>query len=131
MTRRIAFPILCITTLVLGGGTAAVAKHRPPPKIQVGSYSGATLPDGESIAVVLNPGRQTGSITYCSMTAPFTVSGKSFAVFYQDPVSLDTINATGTFRAKRKRSGKIHATVAGSVAPNGCDATPQTFALRH
>ena len=81
--------------------------------------------------MTLNPGRTSGAIYYCAMTATLTVTGKSFAVFYQDPVSLDTINATGTFRAKRKRSGKIHATVAGSVAPAGCDATPQTFALRH
>jgi hypothetical protein len=131
MIRRIAIvPILCLSAIALTGGTAAVAKKRPPPKIKVGSYLGTTSPDGVNISVALDPGRASGSIFYCSMTAPFTVSGKSFSVVYLDPVSGDSISASGTFKAKRKRSGKVAASVAGSVGPNGCDSTPQTFALR-
>jgi hypothetical protein len=131
MTRRIALvSSICFAAFALMGGTAAVAKHRPPPKPQAGSYSGTTS-EGIDISVALNPGRASGSISYCGLTAPFTVSGKSFAVEYQDPVSGDSVSASGTFKAKRKRSGKVVSTVAGTVGPNGCSSAPQTFALRH
>jgi hypothetical protein len=120
MIRRIA--IVCVAALALAGATSAVAKKKKP-KIPVGAYVGATT-DGIPLTVTLNPGRQTGSIAYCSMTAPITVSAGSFAVSYQDPASGDTISATGLFRAKKR-------SVSGSVAPNGCDATQQTYFAKH
>jgi hypothetical protein len=123
MLRRIAIvSIVCVAALAFTGGTA-VAKKKP--KIKVGPYVGTTS-NGIPLTVTLNPGRKSGSIVYCSMTAAFTVSGKSFAVFYQDPVSLDTINATGTFQAKRNKKRWV----SGTVAPNGCDSTPQTYTLK-
>lgn len=129
MFRRFAFPILCIAVLVLAGGTTAMAKHRPPPKPKVGTYLGTTS-NGIDVSVALNPGRTSGSLSYCGLLGPFTVSGKSFSVAFQDPVSGDSISGTGTFKAKRKRSGKVVSTVSGSLGPSGCDASPQTFALR-
>jgi hypothetical protein len=119
MVRRIV--ICSIAVLALLGATDAVAKKKKP-KILVGPYAGMTIPDGIQITVTLNPGRTTGSITYCSMTAPFTVSGGAFTVAYTDPVSSDSITASGFFSAKKR-------SVSGSVAPNGCDSVPQNFAL--
>jgi hypothetical protein len=119
MTRKIA--IVCIAALAFTGAADAVAKKKP--KIKVGPYVGTTA-DGIPMTVTLNPGRTTGSVAYCSLTAPIAVSGGSFAVSYQDPVTLETINATGRFSAKKK-------TVSGTVAPNGCDSTPQIYTLHH
>jgi hypothetical protein len=119
MIRRIA--IACVALVALMGATDAVAKKKKP-KIKVGPYVGTTS-DGIPLNVTLNPGRASGSITYCAMTATFTVSAGSFAVSYQDPVSLDTISATGRFNAKKR-------SVAGTVAPNGCDSTPQSYILK-
>jgi hypothetical protein len=116
MVRRIV--ICCIAALAILGATDAVAKKKKP-KIPVGPYVGTTS-DGIAITVTLNPGRTTGSVSYCSMVAPITVSGGAFAVSYTDPVSTDSINASGFFSAKRR-------SVSGSVAPNGCDSVPQTF----
>lgn len=127
MIRRIA--IACIAVVALMGATDAVAKRKKP-KLKVGDYVGTTS-NGIQMTVTLNPGRTSGAIYYCAMTATLTVTGKSFAVFYQDPVSLDTINASGTFKAKRRRSGSVKGSVFGTIEPNGCDASPQTFALRH
>jgi hypothetical protein len=130
MFRRIAIlSILCVAALALSAGSAAVAKKKPPPKLKLGAYVGTTS-NGIPLTVTLNPGRTSGSIYYCSMTTTFTVTGKSFAVFYQDLLTLDTIGAAGTFKAKRKPSGKVVGTVAGSIDPNGCDSAPQTFALQ-
>jgi hypothetical protein len=123
MLRKLA--IACVALVALMGATDAVAKKKKP-KIPVGPYVGTTS-NGIPINVTLDPGRATGSITYCAMTATFTVSGgvssKSFTVSHTDPVSLDSINANGTFSAKKR-------TVTGAIGPNGCDSTPQTFVLR-
>jgi hypothetical protein len=118
MIRRIA--VVTVAILALTGGTAAVAKKKP--KIKTGTYIGTTS-NGISMSVTLDVGRKSGSVSYCGMFAPFTVSGKSFAVTYQDPVSFDTIVASGLFNAKKK-------TVSGSIGPNGCDSTAQTFTLQ-
>jgi hypothetical protein len=132
MIRRIA--IACIAVIALIGATDAAAKMKP--KLKVGDYVGTTS-NGIETTVTLDPGRTSGSITYCSMTATFTLSGKSFALNYQDPVSLGTINASGRFKVKKRsvnpRTGKIkwQSVVSGTVEPNGCDTSPQTFALRH
>ena len=67
-----------------------------------------------------------------SMTAPFTVKGvKSFSVAHLDPVSGDGITASGTFKAKRKRSGKWDSwPVAGSLlGPERLQCHPQASAL--
>jgi hypothetical protein len=122
MIRRIA--IACVALVALMGATDALAKKKKP-KVPVGPYVGATS-DGIPLTVTLDPGRATGSIAYCSMTATFTVSGsvsaKSFAVSYVEPVTQDTINATGFFSAKKR-------SVSGTIAPNGCDSVPQTYAI--
>jgi hypothetical protein len=127
MFRRIA--IACVALVALMGASDAIAKKRPKPKIKVGEYVGTTT-DGIPLTVTLDPGRASGSIAYCSQTAPFTVNGKSFTVFQQDPLTLDTINSTGTFHAKRRRSGKVSAWVSGTMEPNGCDSVPQTYRLK-
>jgi hypothetical protein len=120
MIRRIA--ILCIAALALTGGTAAVAKKKKKPKVPTGPYVGTTS-NGIPLTVMLDAGRKTGSITYCAMTATFTVSANAFAVSHQDPVSLDTIVATGRFNAKQR-------SVTGTMAPNGCDSSQQTYSIR-
>jgi hypothetical protein len=125
MVRRIT--ITCVALLALLGATDAVAKHHKKPKVAVGVYAGTTS-DGIPLTITLDPGRATGSISYCSLTATFTTSGtvraKSFAVSYTDPNSQDTIVASGFFSAKRR-------TVSGTMAPNGCDSVPQTYTLPH
>jgi hypothetical protein len=123
MTRRLAAVVALVVVLVVGGGNAALAKKHKK-KIAVGNYPGQTLPDGQPISITVNPGRVSGSITYCALTAQFTITGTAFSVAYQDPVSADTITASGFFNKKKK-------TVSGQVAPNGCTATPQTFFLKH
>jgi hypothetical protein len=45
-------------------------------------------------------------------------------VSYVDPVTLDTVSASGNFIPKKRR-------VSGFVAPNGCSASNQTFLLQH
>ena len=129
MRRVLLVPVLCVAALALLGGSAAVAKHKPPPKPKVGQYLGTTS-NGIDVTIVLNKGRTSGSISYCGLGAPFTVSGKSFSVAFQDPVTGESISGDGTFKAKRKRSGKVVSTVAGSLGPSACDASPQTFSLR-
>jgi hypothetical protein len=124
MTRRIAIACVAVVALVaLMGATDALAKKKKP-KVLVGPYVGMTS-DGIPLTVTLDPGRATGSISYCAMTATFTTTGsvsvKSFAVNYVDPTTQDTINATGFFSAKKR-------SVSGTVGPNGCDATTQSFA---
>jgi hypothetical protein len=119
MTRRIA--IACVAVLALTGATEVAAKKKKP-KIPVGPYVGTTS-NGIPLTVTLDPGRRTGSVAYCSMTATFTVTGRSFAVSHQDPVSFDTISATGVFNAKKR-------TVSGSMAPNGCDSSAQTYLIK-
>ena len=113
--------LVCIAVVALFGATDAVAKKHKKPKIPVGPYIGTTS-DGIPLTITLNPGRATGSIAYCSLTTTFTVSGGAFAVTYLDPVSTDTISASGFFSAKRR-------SVSGTVAPNGCDSVPQTFTI--
>ena len=133
MIRRIA--IACIAVVALIGATDAVAK-RHKPKLKLGDYVGTTS-NGIQMTATLNPGRTSGSVFYCATTAPFTVTGNSFSVLYQDPVSLETINASGRFKVKKRsvnpHTGKIkwQSVVFGTIEPNGCDASPQTFALRH
>jgi hypothetical protein len=121
MIRRTA--IACVALVALMGASDAVAKKKP--KIPVGPYVGATS-DGIPLTVTLDPGRATGSIAYCGLTATFATSGgtrtKSFTVVYQDPTSAETINGSGVFSAKRR-------SVSGTIAPNGCDSSPQTFAI--
>jgi hypothetical protein len=129
MIRRIT--IVCVALVValvaVMGATDAVAKKKKKPKALVGPYVGRTVPDGIDIAVTLDPGRATGSISYCGMVAPFATSGtvynKSFAVNYTDPNTQDVIIATGFFSGKRR-------SVSGSVAPNGCDSVPGTFTIQ-
>jgi hypothetical protein len=120
MSRRIA--IVCVAALALMGATEVAAKKKKKPKIPTGPYVGATS-NGIPLTVTLDPGRRTGSVTYCAMTATFTVTGRSFAVSHVDPVSMDSINATGVFNAKQR-------SVSGSMAPNGCDSTPQTYLIK-
>jgi hypothetical protein len=134
MFRRITIvSTVCVAVLAFAGGTAAAKKK---PKLKVGDYVGTTS-NGIEMTMTLDPGRTSGAIYYCATTAPFTVTGKSFSVLYQDPVSLETINANGRFKVKKRsvnpRTGKIkwQSVVSGTIEPNGCDASPQTFALRH
>jgi hypothetical protein len=127
MIRRTAIACMALVALVaLVGATDALAKKKKP-KVPVGPYVGQTS-DGIPINITLDPGRATGSISYCSLTATFTTSGtvraKSFAVSYTDPNSQDTIVASGFFSAKRR-------TVSGTIAPNSCDSVPQTYTLGH
>lgn len=125
MIRRIA--LICVALVALMGATDAVAKKKKKPKVLTGPYVGRTIPNGIELAITLNGDRTTGSIAYCGMVAPFTTSGgvsfKSFAVNYVEPVTQDTIQATGFFSAKKR-------SVSGSLAPNGCDSTPQTFLIQ-
>ena len=125
MIRRIA--LICIALVAVMGATDAVAKKKKKPKLVTGPYVGRTIPNGVELSITLNADRTTGSIAYCGMVAPFTavggVSFKSFAVNYVQPETEDTIVATGSFSAKQR-------SVTGSLAPNGCDSTPQTFLLR-
>jgi hypothetical protein len=122
MIRRIA--LVSVLVVALAGGNAALAKKHKKSKIPVGVYPGQTLPDGQPVSVTVNAGRTTGSITYCALTAAFTLTGSTFTVAYTDPVSADTVTGSGTFNAKKK-------SVFGYLAPNGCTATPQTFFLKH
>jgi hypothetical protein len=133
MFRRITIvSIVCVAALAFAGGAAAAKKK---PEIKVGSYVGTTS-NGIPLTVTLDAGRKSGSIYYCSMTAPFTLSGKSFAFFYQDSLSLGTISATGFFKVKKRsvnpRTGKIkwQSVVSGTIEPNGCDSSSQTYELR-
>ena len=96
--------------------------------MKVGPYVGTTS-NGIVLDVTLDSGRASGSITYCGMTTTFAVSAKSFAVSYQDPVSLDTLTATGRFNAKRVKKRTV-STVTGTIGPSGCDASEQTYTLR-
>jgi hypothetical protein len=125
MIRRIA--IVCVALAAVIGATDAVAGKKKKPKALVGPYVGKTIPDGIDFAVTLDPGRATGSITYCGMVAPFVTSGtpyaKSFAVNYTEPNTQDTIVATGFFSGKKRSAS-------GSVAPNGCTSVPQTFLIQ-
>ena len=125
MIRRIA--IVCVAVIAVMGATDAVAKKKKKPKVLTGPYVGRTIPNGIELAITLNADRTTGSIAYCGMVAPFVTSGtvsfKSFAVNYIEPTTEDTIQATGFFSAKQR-------SVSGSIAPNGCDSTPQTFLIQ-
>jgi hypothetical protein len=117
---------MAVLVLVLAGGTTALAgKKKPkPPKAPTGTYLGTTS-EGIPMTIVLNRGRASGSITYCNLTAPITVArGRTFSVSHVDPVTLDTISATGSFRPKKRRVG-------GTVAANGCSSNDQTFLLAH
>jgi hypothetical protein len=125
MIRRIA--IVCVALVAVMGATDAVAKKKKKPKVLTGPYVGKTIPDGIDLSITLNADRATGSIAYCGMVAPFvttgTVSAKSFEVHYVEPNTLDTIDASGFFNAKRR-------TLSGSLAPNGCDSVPETFFIQ-
>jgi hypothetical protein len=126
MIRRMTVACVALVALVaLLGATDAVAKKKKP-KPLVGPYVGATS-NGIPLSVTLDPGRATGSITYCAMTATFSTSGgvsaKSFAVDYTDPISADTISATGFFSGKKRF-------VSGTIGPNGCDATTQSYFIQ-
>jgi hypothetical protein len=124
MIRRIA--IVCVVLIAVMGATDALAKKKKKPKVLVGPYVGRTS-DGIDLTINLNGDRATGSISYCSMTATFTatgsVSAKSFAVTYTDPVSGDSIIASGLFNAKQR-------SVSGTIAPNGCDSIQQSFLIQ-
>jgi hypothetical protein len=115
--------LIAALALAMTGGTAAVAKKKKH-KIPVGVYAGQTVPDGLAVSVTVNPGRTTGSLTYCQQIAPFTITGKTFTVTQVDPVSGDTVSGSGYFNAKKK-------TVSGSLAANGCTSVPQSFFLNH
>jgi hypothetical protein len=125
MIRRIA--IVCVAVVAVMGATDAVAKKKKKPKVLTGPYVGRTIPDGLEFAITLNADRTTGSIAYCGLVAPFTAAGgvsfKSFAVNYEEPNTLDTIVATGSFSAKQR-------SVSGSLAPNSCTSVPQTFLIQ-
>jgi hypothetical protein len=125
MIRRIA--IVCVALVAVMGATDAVAKKKKKPKVLTGPYVGKTIPDGVDLTITLNADRATGSVAYCGMVAPFvttgTVSAKSFEVHYVEPNTLDTIDASGFFNAKRR-------TLSGSLAPNGCDSVPETFFIQ-
>lgn len=143
MTQRITAAL--VATAVLVGGVATVAtsasagggdsvaeasakkkkkkkKKKKPPLIAVGTYSGATS-NGIPMSLTLNADRATGTMSYCSMVAPVSVSGTSFSVIYIEPVTSDTINAAGFFNAKTRQA-------TGTVNGNGCDSTNQTFTLQ-
>jgi hypothetical protein len=122
MIRRTA--IACVALVALMGASDALAKKKKP-KIPVGPYVGATS-DGIPLTVTLDPGRATGSIAYCGLTATFSTGGgtrtKSFTVVYQDPTSAETINGAGVFSSKKR-------SVSGTLAPNGCDSAEQSYSL--
>jgi hypothetical protein len=122
MTRKIAIAAVALIALI--GASDATAKMKKP-KIPIGPYVGVTS-DGIPLTVTLDPGRATGSISYCGLTATFSTSGgartKSFSVAYQDPASAETINGAGVFSAKKR-------SVSGTLAPNGCDSAEQSYSL--
>ena len=124
MIRRIA--LICVALVAIMGATDAVAKKKKP-KLVTGPYVGKTAPDGLDFAITLNADRTTGTVSYCGMNAPFTATGgvsfKSFEVHYVQPGTEDTIDASGSFSAKRRSAS-------GSIAPNGCTSVPQTFFLQ-
>ncbi len=124
MIRRIAVVVIAVLALgaLAGGGTSAVAKKKKKPKIALGAYNGMTS-NGIQMSVTVDAGRASGSMSYCGMIAPFTIAGNSFSVAYIDP-TMNSITASGTFNPKLQR-------VTGTVAPNGCDSTQQTFSLSH
>ena len=118
MIRRMA--VVCVAMVALIGAADAVAKKKKP-KIKTGPYVGTTS-NGIDLNVTLDPGRKSGSIAYCGLFTTFTVDGRSFAVSYQDPVSLTTLSATGSFNAKKR-------SVSGTIGPTGCDGSTQTYTL--
>ena len=126
----LAGAVTVVASASAGQGATAVASKKKkkkkkkkvlPPQIAVGTYTGQTS-NGIPMSVTLNGDRATGTMTYCAMTAPITVSGVSFTVAYMDPAG-DTINAAGQFNASTRQA-------TGSVAPYGCDASNQSFTLQ-
>ena len=124
MTQRITAVLVAAAVLVggvatvatsasAGGDTTAVAakkkkkkkkKKKPPPQIAVGTYSGATS-NGIPMSLTLNADRATGTMSYCSMIAPISVSGTSFSVSTssRSPGTRSTPSGSSTRRRGRRR----------------------------
>ncbi len=124
------------TSASAGGDTTAVQsakkkkkkkkkKKAPAPtptQIAVGTYSGTTS-NGIPMSITLNADRASGTMSYCGLIAPLSVSGTGFQVNYIEPVTNDTISAAGFFTASNKQA-------TGTINGTGCDATTQTFTLQ-
>jgi hypothetical protein len=99
-------------------GTALAAKLVP------GTYRGQTS-DGIAIRLHLNKDHKSGSLTYCSYTAPLVMSGRSFTATKTDA-------GTGTVLiAAKGRFSKTRPRATGTVEENGCDSVRQTFVVTH